>query len=54
MHQTHFLRSAEARTLSMREVFAMNDAQAFNLFRAVRWGRDADPVCPACGVAEAH
>ena len=54
MHQTHFLLSAEARTLSMREVFAMNDARAFDLFRAVRWGRDANPVCPACGVADAH
>ena len=54
MHQTHFLLSAEARTLSMREVFAMNDAQAFGLLRAVRWGRDADPVCPVCGVADAH
>jgi len=37
MHQTHFLLSAEARTLSMREVFAMNDAQAFDLFAGQRF-----------------
>ena len=50
MHQTHFLLSAEARTLSLREVFALSEAQAFELFRTVRWGRDGQPVCPHCGV----
>lgn len=54
MHQPHFLLSAEARTLSMRDVFALNDEQAFELFRAVRWGRDGEPVCPACGGVEQH
>ncbi len=54
MPHQHFLLSAAARTISMREVFAMTDDQAFELFREVRWGRDADPVCPACGVAERH
>ncbi len=54
MHQPHFLLSAAARTLSMREAFAMNDDQAFALFREIRWGRDADPVCPSCGVVEPH
>jgi transposase-like protein len=54
MHQPHFLLSAAARTLSMREVFSMSDDQAFALFREIRWGRDADPVCPSCGVVERH
>ena len=54
MHQPHFLLSAEARTLSMREVFALSDDAAFELFREVRWGRDGQPVCPACGVVEPH
>ena len=54
MHQPHFLLSAEARTLSMREVFALSDEQAFELFREVRWGRDGEPVCPSCGVVEQH
>jgi transposase-like protein len=48
----HFLLSAAARTLSVREVFAMTDAEAFERFRAMRWGLDGEPVCPACGVAE--
>jgi hypothetical protein len=54
MHQNHVLLSVEARNLSMREVLAMSDEQAFALFRKVSWGRDADPVCPACGVVERH
>ncbi len=54
MHQPHFLLSAEDRTLSMREVFALSYEQAFELFREARWGRDGDPVCPACGVVEPH
>lgn len=54
MHQPHFLLSAEARTLSMREMFALSDEQAFELLRAVRWGRDGEPVCPTCGVVEQH
>lgn len=47
-----FLLSAAARTLSVRQVFAMTDAQAFERFRAMRWGQEGEAVCPACGVAE--
>ena len=54
MHQPHFLLSAAARTLSIRELFAMSHEQAFALFRKVRLGRDADPVFLACGVMERH
>jgi len=54
MHHTHFLLSAKARTLSMREVFAMSDDQAFEAFREVRWGGDGEPECPACGVVAGH
>jgi transposase-like protein len=54
MHHPHFLLSAAARTLSMHEVFAMSDDQALEAFREVRWGRDGEPVCPACGVVERH
>ena len=39
MHPTHCLLSAEAQTLSMRE-----------LFRKVRWGRDGGPCVRPCGV----
>ena len=44
-----FLLTAAARTLSLREVFALSDEQAFALFRQIRWG-DGPPVCPECGV----
>jgi len=54
MHHTHFLLSAAARTLSMREVFAMSDEQAFEALRAVRWGRDGEPACPDCGGVGCH
>jgi transposase-like protein len=54
MHEPHFLLSAAARTLSLRDVFAMTEDQAFELFREVRWGADADPACPECGVVDQH
>jgi hypothetical protein len=39
MHQQHVLLSAAAGTLSMREVFAMSDDQAFEALREVGSGR---------------
>jgi hypothetical protein len=35
----HFLLTARARTMSVREVFALSDEEAFDLFRKLRWGR---------------
>lgn len=32
----------------------MTEEQAFELFGEVRWGREGDPVCPDCGVADQH
>jgi transposase-like protein len=54
MHQPHFLLSAAARSLSVREIFGLSDERAFELLREVRWGRDGEPVCPECGTVEAH
>jgi hypothetical protein len=48
MHQPHFLLSAAARTLSLREVFAPSDGQGFALLRKVRWGESVQVVCPSC------
>lgn len=50
----HFLLSAEARTLSVREVFSLSDEAAFDLFRELRWGKGEEVVCPDCGVADRH
>ena len=54
MSQQHFLLSAAARTLSVREVFALSDEAAFELFRELRWGKGEEVVCPSCGVVERH
>ncbi len=53
MHQ-HFLLTAAARTLSVREVFELNDEEAFDLLRELRWGKGEEVVCPDCGVVERH
>jgi transposase-like protein len=50
----HFLLTAEARSLSVREVFALSDEAAFELFRELRWGKGEEVVCPECGVADRH
>jgi len=47
---THFLLSAQARTLSLVQVARLSDEQAQATFRALRWHKTGgDPVCPACG-----
>ena len=50
----HFLLSAEARSLSVREIFTLSDEKAFDLFREMRWGKGEEAVCPACGVVDRH
>jgi transposase-like protein len=50
----HFLLKAEARTLSVVEVLAMSDDDAFTLFRRVRWGDGDEVVCPHCGMVHRH
>lgn len=52
--QQHFLLSAKARTLSVREVFELSDEAAFDLFRELRWGKGDEVACPECGVMEQH
>jgi len=50
----HFLLSAKARTLSVREVFAMTDEDAFSLFKELRWGQGEEVTCPDCGSHARH
>ena len=50
----HFLLRAEARSLSLVQVLALSDDDAFALFRRQRWGEGEDVVCPHCGMAHRH
>ena len=46
----HFLLSADARDMSLMQIFRMTDEQAFDMFRKSRWPEtDGNPVCPRCG-----
>jgi transposase-like protein len=50
----HCLLKAEARTLSVVQVLAMSDDDAFTLFRHVRWDNGEKVVCPHCGLVHRH
>jgi len=50
----HFLLSAKARTLSIKRLFDMSDADAFDLFRDLRWGTMDEVICPCCGSIARH
>jgi len=51
---THFLLQARARTLSLKDVYAMGEDGAYDLFRKMRWpDTDGGPICPRCGSVEA-
>ena len=50
----HFLLSAKARTLSVLQVMQMTDADAFTLFKDLRWGDKGEVSCPCCGVIGTH
>lgn len=47
----HFLLSAAARTLSLREIYKGGEDQAYETFKRMRW-EDGEPVCPDCGCVE--
>lgn len=51
----HFLLSARARTISVRDVFAGGEEKAWELFKQMRWPEtDGEPVCPKCGSLDAY
>lgn len=52
-NKQHFLLSAKARTLSVRQVFELTEQQAFETFKEVRWGQ-GDVTCPCCGSVAKH
>jgi transposase-like protein len=50
----HFLLSAKARTLSVRQVMELTDDEAFKVFKEVRWGDGDEVACPVCGTVGKH
>ena len=51
----HFLLSAKARTISLKAVYQMGEAKAYDLFRSLRWAEtDGEAVCPRCGCCDAY
>src|ERR1700674_5042656 len=51
----HFLLSKAAKTLSLAQVFRINDAEAETAFKMIRWAdTNGAPVCPSCGSIEAY
>ena len=52
---TPFLLLAEARTLSLKDVYAMGEDGAYALFCQLRWPETKGaPVCPRCGSLDAY
>ncbi|MBP7334383.1 IS1595 family transposase [Niveispirillum sp.] len=46
----HFLLSSAARTISLKAVMSLTDADAWKVFQRIRWPEtDGAPVCPKCG-----
>lgn len=52
---THFLLTAAARTLSLRDIYKGGEEKAYELFKQMRWPEtDGTPVCPKCGCVESY
>ena len=52
---THWLLRAEARTLSVADIYKAGEDAAFETFCKLRWPEtDGKPVCPKCGHQEAY
>jgi transposase-like protein len=51
----HFLLSAAARTMSLKAVFSMGEAKAYETFLKLRWPEmDGEAVCPRYGCVETY
>ncbi len=51
----HFLLSAKARTLSLKEIYKGGEDKAYETFCNIRWhSTDGEPVCPQCGCIGAY
>jgi transposase-like protein len=46
----HFLVSAAAHTLSLKDIYGLGDTKAYEMFCKLRWpATDGEAVCPRCG-----
>jgi transposase-like protein len=51
----HFLLSAQARTLSLKEIYQAGEDAAYATFRKLRWPEtDGSPLCPRCSCTKAY
>ena len=51
----HFLLSAAARTLSLKEIYKAGEAAAYATFLRLRWPEtNGEPVCPDCGCCDVY
>lgn len=51
----HFLLSSAARTLSLKAIMRMGDAEAFGVFQAIRFADNGGaPFCPNCGAVKVY
>jgi transposase-like protein/predicted RNA-binding protein YlxR (DUF448 family) len=51
----HFLLSAAARTLSLKEIYKGGEDAAYQTFRRLRWPQtNGEAVCPRCGCCETY
>lgn len=52
---SHFLLSAAARTLSLKDIYKGGEDKAYETFRKLRWSEtNGEPVCPKCGCLEPY
>lgn len=50
----HFLLSADARTLNLKDIYRMSDEAAFQAFARIRFLENGgEPFCPVCGGVDA-
>jgi hypothetical protein len=46
----HFLLSVKAHSLSLMEIFALSDDEAFDIYKKARWVEtDGEAICSCCG-----
>jgi transposase-like protein len=51
----HFLLSAQARTLSLKEIYKGGEDAAYETFKSIRWAaNEGHAVCPRCGSVESY